>query len=301
MNVTYHYPPELFELLVETIPRLFRGKQSVLSFFWGSGVDRTLTADIEKQLVSDRDSIYKTEIARTVLMRLNEAGDKAIRERREIVKRICEFDAFSTCWADDQQVAKGLVADIRSLVEKHDFFRRLQQEKEVELAKHRESARREANRLQRQRVEMQGILKEIQNLIKMDDPQSRGKQFEKIMNRLFEVSGILVREAFELVEVPGQGISEQVDGAIELDGHIYVVEMKWHKNPVDVNDVSRHISRVLTRTECRGLIITESGYTRAAISECKQAMKHAPIVLCKLEEIVMLLETEKSIYEFLKS
>lgn len=198
-------------------------------------------------------------------------------------------------------MAKGLVADVRSLVEKHDFFRRLQQAKEVEAAKHREVVRAEAKRIQRQRAERHAVLKEIQSLATTNNPQSRGKQFEKVMNRLFEVSGILVREAFELIENPGQGISEQVDGAIELDGHIYVVEMKWQRNPVDVDDVSRHIGRVLTRTECRGLFISASGYTKSAVSECKQAMKYAPIVLCKLEEIVRLLEAEDSVSEFLKS
>lgn len=84
LKLTYHYPSELFELLVDTIPRLFKGKQSVLSFFWGCGVARTYTVDIETQIASDRDNIYKAQIVRTVLQRLNEDGEEALRERREI-------------------------------------------------------------------------------------------------------------------------------------------------------------------------------------------------------------------------
>lgn len=33
MAEEYHYPPELFELLEQTIPLLVRGKQDVLTFF----------------------------------------------------------------------------------------------------------------------------------------------------------------------------------------------------------------------------------------------------------------------------
>ncbi len=301
MNVTFHYPPELFELLVETIPCLFKYKKSVIDFLRGAGVSNSVTVDIEGQLHKDRESVNKYSIVRTVLFRLNEAGESALRERREIVKRVCEFEDFSTGWPDDQLKARGLVAEIRNLVNKHDFFRRFEQQRESELQKHREEKRREAEKLKRHRQEVQGILKEIKSLVIMDDPHSRGKRFEKVMNDLFMNSGILVREAFVLVEEPGQGITEQLDGVIELDGHIYLVEVKWRKEPVDVTEVSRHISRVLTRVDCRGLIISESGYTAPAVLVCKQAMKSAPIVLCKLEEIVMMLESEKSIKEVLKA
>jgi restriction system protein len=44
------------------------------------------------KLQKDANSINKYEIARTVLVRLNDAGDSALRERREIVKIIVEFN-----------------------------------------------------------------------------------------------------------------------------------------------------------------------------------------------------------------
>ncbi len=82
LDERYQYPPELFQLLVDTIPRLFRSKRDVLFFFRGAGVQSVMFSDLQSELNIDRESINKFDIARTVLSRLNEAGDGALRQRR---------------------------------------------------------------------------------------------------------------------------------------------------------------------------------------------------------------------------
>ena len=42
------------------------------------------------------------------------------------------------------------------------------------------------------------------------------------------------------------------------------------------------------------------GYTEPAIDTCKSIITQAPIVLCTLEEFVMLLEKENNLVEFLR-
>ena len=37
LDQTYHYPPELLEMLTEVIPCLFKSKQGVIDFFHGAG------------------------------------------------------------------------------------------------------------------------------------------------------------------------------------------------------------------------------------------------------------------------
>jgi hypothetical protein len=46
------------------------------------------------------------------------------------------------------------------------------------------------------------------------------------LNSLFAFAGFLVREAFTIKGDEGQGIVEQIDGAVEIDGVLYLVEMK---------------------------------------------------------------------------
>lgn len=40
IEITFHYPPELFNLLVDTIPVLNRSKKDILLFFKGLGLRR---------------------------------------------------------------------------------------------------------------------------------------------------------------------------------------------------------------------------------------------------------------------
>ena len=58
---------------------------------------------------------------------------------------------------------------------------------------------------------------------------------ESGLNRFFSSSGILLREAFTRVGEYGEGIIEQVDGVIEINGEIYLVEMKWHSDKLEPN------------------------------------------------------------------
>ena len=72
--------------------------------------------DLESRFATNHESISKFEIARTMLSRLNEEGDRALQQRREVVKRVCEFEDFSTGWPDDQLKAQGLVAQVQKVV-----------------------------------------------------------------------------------------------------------------------------------------------------------------------------------------
>ncbi len=137
MDITYHYPPELFELLVDTIPLLSRSKKSTLLFFQGAGVDNSILKDLIFKVENDKDSINKYEIVRTILMRVNEKEVATLRERREILKRVTEFEDFSTCWPADQLKAKGLVGEIRRVIDVKDSFTRMKQELEKEQQKNK--------------------------------------------------------------------------------------------------------------------------------------------------------------------
>ena len=135
MNIIYHYPPELLNLLIDTIPLLSRAKKDVLLFFRGAGVDNSIVDDLWLRVEQDRQNINKYEIVRTTLSRLNDKGEQTLRERREILKRVTEFEDFSTCWPNDQLKAKGLVAEIRRVVNVKDSFTRMRQAQEQERKK----------------------------------------------------------------------------------------------------------------------------------------------------------------------
>ncbi|KAA6324508.1 hypothetical protein EZS27_026177, partial [termite gut metagenome] len=57
MNDVYHYPPDLFDLVVQTIPLLNRSKKAVLTFFNGAGVDTSIYTDISLKVGGDVKSM----------------------------------------------------------------------------------------------------------------------------------------------------------------------------------------------------------------------------------------------------
>ena len=79
-DITFHYPPDLFNLLVDAIPLLNKTKKDLLLFFKGAGVADDMLRDLQQRLKVDPKNIGKFEIARTVLQRLNERGEGTLRE-----------------------------------------------------------------------------------------------------------------------------------------------------------------------------------------------------------------------------
>ena len=164
MDIVFHYPPELLSLLIETIPSLCKSKKDVLLFFKGAGVESSVTNDLSIQLQQDRESIKKFEIVRTVLTRLNEKGEATLRERREILKRVTEFEDFSVCWPEDQPKAKGLVSDIRRVVNVKDSFTRINQEREREQKQRQAEQQAKIEKTQKRKAELASIKDDLFSL-----------------------------------------------------------------------------------------------------------------------------------------
>jgi hypothetical protein len=109
-----------------------------------------------------------------------------------------------------------------------------------------------------------------------------------------------VREAFTINRDDG-GIAEQIDGLIEMDGQPYVVEAKYYKKALGVDDVSRHLVRVYGRAGVHGLLISASGYSDAAVAECERALTQRVIILAELQELLLLLERQGDLAVWLKA
>ncbi|PYT51183.1 MAG: restriction endonuclease [Acidobacteria bacterium] len=299
IDATYHYPPELLELLADGIPALFKSKQGVIDFFRGAGVPTKYLADWQKKVRVDKDSVRKGDMARSILVRLNQAGESALRERREIVRRISEFDDFSTCWESDRYKAQGIVGQVRHVVNVKDSFTRMKQAQEEERKQKLEAQRTALDAANARRATLAAVRTDLAALFGEKDPLKRGKALEGVLNRLFRASGVSIREAFVL-RVDGSGAVEQIDGVIEIEGEVYLVEMKWWEIALGPGEVSQHLVRVFNRGQARGIFISASGYTPAAVQTCKESLARAVFLLCELKEFVFLLEQEKDLRDFLK-
>ncbi|MDX2087843.1 MAG: restriction endonuclease [Kofleriaceae bacterium] len=257
--------------------------------------------ELSSQIATEPTSISKFAIVRKVLTVLNDEGDSGIRPRREIIKRVCEFEDFSRCWENDRLEAEGLVARLRQVVGIKDSFTRMKHERDRELDRHRQdyNARMAKKRLQQERL--LEIKKNLSLLVTDPNPWRRGKALEGVLNRFFSAAGILVREAFIVKGNEKEGIVEQIDGLIESDGHLVLVEMKWHREPIGQAEISPFLVKVYSRGDARGIFISASGYTDAAIATSRVALHQKAVALAELEELFFLLDGDGDLETLLRA
>lgn len=292
-NDVFHYPPDLFELLVQTIPLLNKSKPSVLLFFKGAGVDEAIYSDINSKLYFDKNSINKFDMVRTVLERINMNSQKFIRERREIIKRVTEFESFSACWPDDQLKARGLVSEIQKVVNVKDSFTRMNQERASQQKKRSEEYVKGVHDIRKIKDERDLIKKDLYALFSLNSPHERGKKLESVLNRYFKSYNILVKEDFKRVSEHGDGILEQIDGVIEHGNKLYLVEMKWTKDKISANEINAHLVRIYHRSHVQGIFISASGYTPSGLESAKEALvRNTLLILFDLEEFVKVIDTD---------
>ncbi len=297
----YHYPPDLLELLVEALARLNKSKKGVVTFLRGAGVDEADLADVAEIVRKSPASINKFEIARQALVKVNARGDSGLRPRREIIKRVVEFEDYSSCWPEDQLKARGLVAAVREAVNKKDAFTRMHQERDVERAEVVARQRADQAAAAEKRAKIESVNSRLISLFGMDDrPHERGKLLEAVLNDLFKAYGVNVREDFRRKDPDSSVVIEQIDGVIELDGAIHLVEMKWLNSPVGVGEFLPHLSRLFLRANAHGIFISSSGYTEPVVKECTTALAQKTMILCSLQEFVMLLQRQGDLIAFLK-
>lgn len=289
----YHYSPDLFDLLVQTIPLLNKSKKSVLTFFRSSGIEPSLFYDIEQKVALDRNNINKFEMVRTILERINSNTDKYLRNRREIIKRVVEFDSFSnSCWATEIYKAKGLIADIQKLVNLKDTLTKIKLEQAKELNKKSQEYLNKVAATKSHKDEMEKIKKDFYQLFTNDDsPQKRGKNLEEVLNSYFSLYNVLVEKDFKRVGKSNTGILEQIDSIIELENNLYLVEMKWTNTPIGAGDINSHLCRIYNRSCTHGVYISASGYTASGIEAAKDALsRNAMLILFELDEFVKIID-----------
>lgn len=300
LDEAYHFLPDVMSLLVDTIPKICRSKTDVISFFRGAGTPQAMLADLEERVRRDRQSIGKYEIARTLLGRLNEAGDQMLRQRREVIRRTAEFEDFSGCYENDRLPAEALVKRVRDLVHQKDSFTRMKLVAERERQERLAAKDREYETLARRRTEQTAIRDELFQLLSTTDlsRQGRGRRLEEVLNRLFAAHDILARESFTLRTSDGEQL-EQIDAVVRLDAHLYLVEIKWHAEPIGPIELHQHLGRTYSRAEARGIFISASGFTPGAIQAAKEALRDALTILLHLQDLVRALEEGVDLQRFL--
>lgn len=301
----FQYPPELFQLLVDTIPLLTKSKKDLLLFFRGAGMTPSMMAEVEDQLAADRNALHKFEIARRLLTVLNAEGDRALLIRRQLLRRVVEFEDFSRCYENKAMEARGLVAQVQHIVNVKDSFTKMSQARdhEAQAAKTAREQQQQAEVAQRKahRERVSAAKAKLFALFTQADPHRRGKELEGALNALFAAYGVLVAEDFRRKGGGDSGVMEQIDGVVEIDNQLYLVEMKWWATNLGHQELAPHVSRLMMRAGVSGIFISSSDYTPSALELADGVLQQRVLILCTLREIVSLLEREGDLVEFIRA
>jgi hypothetical protein len=76
--------------------------------------------------------------------------------------------------------------------------------------------------------------------------------------------------------------------------------MKWWNEALGVADVAPHLVRLYSRGDVRGLFISYTNFTPAALQACVDALHQRVVTLAKLQEVVEVVQAQGSLAVMLR-
>jgi hypothetical protein len=142
-------------------------------------------------------------------------------------------------------------------------------------------------------TELEELKKEFFALHDHKDRQRAGLKLEKVLNRLFVLHGLSPREPFRVT-------GEQIDGSFELDYEVYLLEAKWHQDPIPESDLLVFRGKIEGKSKyTRGVFLAVNGVSREAGTAITQG-KQPSFFIIDGYDLTMLLEDNLPLPEFLR-
>ena len=125
------------------------------------------------------------------------------------------------------------------------------------------------------------------------DRNKAGLALETLLNRLFELFELQPRLPFRVV-------GEQIDGSFVLDGHVYLLESKWEKNPLPEADLLAFRGKIEGKsTFTRGVFIALNDVSEQARDAITRG-KPPSFFVVNGYDLMMILSEAIGLKEFLR-
>lgn len=175
--------------------------------------------------------------------------------------------------------AHSAVADLREQTVRHEELILERERVDAERAAYTQQAE-----LQRRFADELDELKyEFYRLASMNDqPQERGRKFERFLNQLFGLFDLEPRLSYVVQW-------EQIDGAFSFDTDDYILEAKWTKSPIEVKDATHFADKVREKGKnALGLMISMGGFSAGTLEKYSRSTPFmtmdGPDLICVLEQ-----------------
>lgn len=263
--MTYHFPDQIINVFKETL---------VLVFWTRKHLRETLgRCEVPPELIASQDwTNYKYHIIDPILTDLNES-ESGLRPLRLLLTETLNYESCDHLlrFPDGRKKKRDgerQLDHLRLLVKNYDTSLRAKQEEQLQRKKASE-------KLKRQQTFHNHLLEFRDHFVKWTtrtDAQKRGYDLEDLLNGLFELFELSPRGPFKL-------IGEQIDGAFILDGDNFLMEAKWQKQPVSLNDLRDLDSAVKSKLDnTLGLFVAINGFSDEALQAYQKGNR--PRLLC---------------------
>lgn len=125
----------------------------------------------------------------------------------------------------------------------------------------------------------------------IEKPNERGFAFEKFLNFFFEQFGLNPRSSYKIV-------GEQIDGSFNFNNCTYLVEAKWKKDIIGVDDLRIFSDKIISKSAfTRGVFISFSKFNEYVFQ--KYNNNQARFILITVEELFILTERKMDFKDLL--
>lgn len=293
----YRFTPAMVSLLCETLPLLFRSKDSLLDFFESAGTPRELLTSWRIKLQRERNHVPASEIAGAVLEGLVSRID-TLDAQRLIIERVAAMDDFTRVWSDHIK-ARANLARVRAQLNDLQSAARAKMERENERRARQSDYTSLVRSVQERAAARERLKSGLFGVFTLNDA-ARAEALCAALAALFTHYGIGVIDRFTLRE-RDQGREPLISGAVQIDGSVYLVETRWANEPVGVDELAEHIARVRSVPEIGGIYIAVAGFNAAAVERVAPSPAERISVLCGMEEIVRVIDSDGDLIAMLRS
>jgi len=106
--------------------------------------------------------------------------------------------------------------------------------------------------------------------------QQRGRDFEELINNIFKEEKVLLRRGFHTTD----NKSEQIDGAIEIDKRIFLIEAKWVNSNLAASDLFSFIGKIENKFfGTLGIFISKEELSENFINALNKGRRQAVLVI----------------------
>jgi hypothetical protein len=271
--------------------------EAVAVFYWYKPDQerflRGALGDYPELLAQLTFGVPKRQVASQLITVLQVNEDRYQRAALDLIERLSEFDetfrhlARQDDGATKAGTAQAALAGIQA-VSGHN--RQLLEERERVRTRIEDDVKTAEFRRSHDAV-LAELLEEFMTMFSMGDPQTRGRQFEVLIERLFTLHDLEPKAAYSLQH-------EQIDGAFTFRTDDYLLEAKWWSSPIDPKEVNHFRAKVESKAaNTLGLCISISGFTPGAIARHSE---RSPLLLMDGADVHAVLENRITLTEVLE-